>query len=203
MPEFPDTRTSLIAQVQSLDDGQAWREFVAIYRPVVYRLARRRGLQHADAEDLAQRVLLAVRNSIGRWEADPVRGRFRSWLATIARNAIISALMRRPPDVGVGGTSVLELLQEQPETDRQTQENLQREHRRSLFRWAAQRIRGEFRDATWQAFWLTTVEGMAVQEAAAALGKSAGAIYAARSRIMRRLKEEIQQSGFVGEDRDA
>ncbi len=80
-----------------------------------------------------------------------------------------------------------------------TQETLQREYRRSLFRWAAERIRPEFRNGTWDAFWLTTVEGMSVEEAGRTLGKTVGAIYAARSRVMRRLKEEIQQSGFVEE----
>ena len=78
----------------------------------------------------------------------------------------------------------------------QSEENLDREFRRSLFRQAAQRIRAEFRDGTWDAFWLTTVEGMGVEEAGAVLGKSIGAIYAARSRVIRRLKVEIEQSGF-------
>ena len=198
MPEFPETRKSLLVRVQSLHDEEAWREFVTIYRPVVYRLARKRGLQHEDAEDLAQRVVIAVRRAIGNWEADPSKGRFRSWLASIARNAIINALTRRPPDAAVGGTSILELLEKQPEPDHRTQENLDREHRRSLFRWAARRIRAEFRDGTWDAFWLTSVEGMGVEEAASTLGKSVGAIYAARSRVMRRLKDELEQSGFVG-----
>ena len=197
MTEFPETRKSLLAQVQSLDDAESWREFVTIYRPVIYRLARNRGLQHADAEDLAQKVVISVRKSIGDWEDDPSRGRFRSWLARIARNAIINALTRRPPDAAMGGTSVLELLEGQPEPDRGTRENLDREYCRSLFRWAAQRIRGEFRDGTWDAFWLTAVEGMGVEQAAAALGKSVGAIYAARSRVMRRLKAEIEKTGSV------
>lgn len=197
MPAFPETRTSLLARVQSLQDEEAWREFVMIYRPVVYRLARTRGLQHADAEDLAQRVVIAVRRAIGNWDADPSKGRFRSWLATIARNAISNALTRRLPDAAVGGSSMLKLLEEQPEPDPRTREHLEREYRRSLFRWAARRIRAEFRDGTWDAFWLTAVEGMGVEEAGVALGKSVGAIYAARSRVMRRLKDEIEQSGFL------
>jgi RNA polymerase sigma-70 factor (ECF subfamily) len=203
MLAFPETRTSLLVRVQSLHDEDAWREFVTIYRPVVYRLARTRGLQHADAEDLAQRVLIAVRRAIGNWDADPSKGRFRSWLGTIARNAISNALTRRPPDAAVGGSSILKLLEEQPEPDRQTAEHLEREYRRSLFRWAARRIRAEFRDGTWDAFWRTAVEGMSVEEAGTALGKSVGAIYAARSRVMRRLKDEIEQSGFLASGCDS
>ena len=199
MPEFPDTRKSLLVRMQTLHDEDAWSEFVAIYRPVVYRLARGRGLQDADAEDLAQRVVIAVRRAIGDWDSDPAKGRFRSWLAKIAQNAIINALTRRPPDAAAGGTTIRELLDQQPEPDRRTQENLQCEYRRSLFRRAAQRIRPEFRNGTWDAFWLTTVDGMPVEGAGRALGKTVGAIYAARSRVMRRLKEEIEQSGFLEE----
>lgn len=200
MSEFPETRTSLLVRMQSLNDEEAWSEFVTIYRPVAYRLARKRGLQDADAEDLAQRVVIAVRRAIANWDADPAKGRFRFWLARIARNAIINALTRRPPDAAIGGTAIRELLEEHPEPDHRTQENLRREQRRSLFRWAAQRIRPEFCEGTWDAFWLTTVEGMSVEEAARELRKTVGAIYAARSRVMRRLKAEIEQSCFDSGD---
>jgi RNA polymerase sigma-70 factor, ECF subfamily len=194
MLEFPETRKSLLVQMQSLNDEEAWNEFVTIYRPVVYRLARKRGLQDADAEDLSQRVVIAVQRAIENWNADPSKGRFRFWLARIARNAIINAVTRRPPDAAAGGTAIRELLAKQTDPDHHTQENLQHEYRRSLFRRAAQRIRPEFHDGTWDAFWLTTVDGMRVEEAGHALGKTVGAIYAARSRVMRRLKAEIKQS---------
>jgi RNA polymerase sigma factor (sigma-70 family) len=200
VPEFPDTRASLLARIQSPRDEEAWREFAAIYRPVVYRLARKRGLQDADAEDLSQRVVIAVQRAIGNWQFDPAKGRFRSWLAKIARNAIINALTRRRPDAAAGGNSVQDFLQEQPEPDPGIEENLQRECRRSLFRWAAERIRPEFRDGTWEAFWLTTGEGMSVEDAGQRLGKGIGAIYAARSRVMRRLKEEVQRGRLEGSD---
>jgi RNA polymerase sigma factor (sigma-70 family) len=200
MPQFPETRMSLLLRMQSPHNEEAWSEFVAIYRPVVYRLARKRGLQDADAEDLAQRVMLVVRRAIGNWDADPAKGRFRSWLTRIAQNATVNALTRRPPDAAVGGTSILGLLEEQPEPDGCVQENLQSEYRRSLFRWAAQRIRSEFHEGTWDAFWLTTVDGMSIEEAGRALGRNAGAIYAARSRVMRRLRDEIEQSGLAERD---
>jgi RNA polymerase sigma-70 factor, ECF subfamily len=199
MREFPETRNSLLARMQGPRDEEAWTEFVAIYRPVVYRLARQRGLQDAGAEDLAQRVGISVRRAIGNWDADPARGRFRSWLARIAQNAIINALTRRPPDAAAGGTATYNLLEEQPAPDHRTQTCFQREHRRSLFRRAAQRIRPEFGDGTWEAFWLTTVDGASVEEAGRMLKKTVGAVYAARSRVMRRLKAEIEQNRLAWE----
>jgi RNA polymerase sigma-70 factor, ECF subfamily len=196
MSEYPKTRNSLLMRIQSPRDDEAWSQFVAIYRPVVYRLARQRGLQDADAEDLAQQVVISVRRAIGNWDADPSKGRFHFWLARIAQNAIINALTRRPADAAAGGTAVADLLEQQPEPDHHTREHLQREYRRSVFRRAAERIRPEFQDGTWNAFWLTTVEGICIEEAGHTLGKSAGAIYAARSRVMRRLKSEIEQSSL-------
>lgn len=199
MPEFPETRNSLLARMQRPRDEEAWSEFVAIYRPVVYRLARHRGLQDADAEDLSQQVVIAVRRAIGNWDADPGKGRFRSWLGRIAQNAIINALTRRPPDAAAGGTATFDLLEEQPAADPREQDHFEREHRRSQFRWAAQRIRPEFGDGIWEAFWLTTVEGASVEEAGRVLHKTAGAIYAARSRVMRRLKAEIEKNRLAWE----
>ena len=52
MPEFPETDYSLIDRVKDMSDGASWLDFMRIYQPVVYRLARRRGMQDADAHDI-------------------------------------------------------------------------------------------------------------------------------------------------------
>ena len=190
---FPDTRDSLVARVGDAGDQQAWREFTAIYGPAIYRLARRRGLQPADADDLTQRVFLNVGRAVGAWRPDPARGRFRSWLATIVRNAAVNALTRRPPDAAVGGTSMLTLLATQPADEEATRAALRLEARRSLFRSVAERLREEFVPTTWQAFQLTAIDGVAPEAAAATLGKTVGAVYAARGRVMHRLRLEIER----------
>jgi RNA polymerase sigma-70 factor (ECF subfamily) len=52
----PETRESLLASLNSPVADEGWREFAAIYRPLIFRVAVAKGLQHADAEDLSQEV---------------------------------------------------------------------------------------------------------------------------------------------------
>ena len=107
MTTQPETRDSLLIRVRDARDDSAWMQFDAIYRPMVYRIARRCGWQDSDAEDLAQRVMLAVSKAIPDWERDPDRGSFRGWLARVARNTLISMLRGQKPDGAVGGTDFL------------------------------------------------------------------------------------------------
>jgi RNA polymerase sigma factor (sigma-70 family) len=192
MSPSPDTRPSLLLRLADRADREAWQEFAKIYSPVVYRLAVRRGLQHADAEDLSQQVLTAVAKAIDRWQTDPARAKFRTWLHRVAQNQIINALSRAAPDRAAGGSTMAAALGNQAARSQDT-DLVQLEVRREVFRWAADQIRHEFRPATWDAFWQTAIENQAVEQVAEQLGLSCGAIYAARSRIMRRLKEKVCQ----------
>ncbi len=192
MPELPDTRASLLVRVSDPANRDAWREFTEIYRPALYRLGRRRGLQDADAEDLAQRVLLTISQKIGDWRPASPQASFRAWLAAIARNAIVNALTRVGVAPGKGGTSMLQQLAGHPSANEAVPE-IDEEYRRALFRRASEEIRPEFQESTWQAFWLTAVEGVSVEAAAGRLEKTPGVIYASRSRVMRRLKEKVQE----------
>jgi RNA polymerase sigma factor (sigma-70 family) len=187
--DYPETRASLIVRLQADADQAAWTEFVEIYRPVIFRLARRRGLQDADADDLAQQVLADVARAVRRWRPDAGRGRFRAWLSRIARNRIINALTRRAPDRAAGGPD--DALAGRTARDALSSELLRMEYRREVLQWAARQIRGEFRPDTWQAFWQTAVEGRPLAAVAAELGKGMGALYTARGRVMQRLREKI------------
>ena len=74
--------------------------YTAIYQPVVDRLARRRVLQHADAEGLCQQVFLSVAKAVESWETQQEGPRFRNWIGRVARNAILHAMARANPDSG-------------------------------------------------------------------------------------------------------
>jgi RNA polymerase sigma factor (sigma-70 family) len=195
----PDTRESLLIRLHDTADEVAWREFLEIYRPLIYRTARSQGLQEADAEDVVQQVLLAVMGAVGRWKRGEHTGSFRCWLFTITRNLLVNFVARqrlRP----VGGTSFVQLLEQQPASDEQSRLWVEQEYRAQLFRWAAAQVRPEFQPATWEAFWRTAVGGESIMEVARELKLSVGSIYAARSRVMNRLKRRVRQ---VEEDTEA
>ena len=194
MDESPGTRNSLIVKLRDPADPVAWREFVALYEPLVYQLGRRKGLQDADALDLCQEVFQAVARSVDRW--DPTRGSFRGWLSQIARNLLINLLSRRQYQLrGSGATSVQDLLEAKPAADPPATALFEAEYRSRLFRWAADEIRDEFTQTTWQAFWQTAVEGRPPNEVAAELRLSIGSVYVARSRVLSRLRRRIEQVG--------
>ncbi len=191
MTEFPQTRSSLIAQVQSPEDREAWDQFVLIYRPVIYRMARRRGMQDADAQDLSQDVLIRISKSIKGWV--PQEGvRFRHWLRKVASNAIVTALTKLKPLGIVNGSAAEQILAEAPEASAVTSE-LQDECFREQYLCAAAIVRVDVSPATWAAFEQTVIQGQSCEEAAESLGKSLGTIYAARSRILKRLQIEVQR----------
>ncbi len=196
MPLTPETRLSLIRRLQSGTDPKAWTEFSNIYRPVIVRLASSRGLQAADAEDLAQKVLLAISRHVVGWKPDPKRGRFRTWLQKIVRNATLNALSRIPKDAAAGGTTAMRSLADLPQRDAAA---FDVEWKRQTLTWAAGQIRQEFEPATWDAFWLTAVEGQSPKVAATETGKSLGAVYIARTRIMKRIRETVDELLDTGE----
>lgn len=190
MPEFPETNHSLIARVKELGDGASWVEFLGIYQPVIYRMARKRGLQDADAHDVMQQVFLSISRSIQGWTSHEAEPPFRAWLTTIARNAITKALTRRPTDAATGSTSVADLLKNQADDDATASEILV-DARREVIHWAAKQIQSDFTDETWAIFQQTAVEGVPIADLARATGRSPGSIYVARFRVIARLKEKI------------
>ena len=193
MNAIPETRPSLLLRIRDPADQAAWHEFVEIYRPVIVRLARRKGMQDADADDVAQQVLLAVGKAVEQREHDPQRAKFGTWLGRIAHNTILNALTRGKPDRGSGNSAVAAVLNAHESRAGPDSDLLQLEYRREVFRWAARQVRVEFQKATWDAFWRTAVEGRPVDAVAEELAKNPGSIYAARSRVMRRIQEKVTE----------
>ena len=187
----PDTRTSLLLRVRDPSDQDAWSEFVDLYTPVIFRLACKKGLQPTDADDLVQTVLVSISKAIEKRPHDHERARFRTWLNRVAENAILNLLTRQKPDAATGGSDFLQLLHQHSASPKDSQ-LLDQERQTEIFRRSAQQICQEFTELTWQAFWRTAVDGEACDAVAAILDMRVGSVYAARSRVIKRLREKVQ-----------
>jgi RNA polymerase sigma-70 factor (ECF subfamily) len=194
MAEAPATRISLLNRIKDVGDAQAWAEFARLYGPVVYAFARKRGLQDADAADLVQDVLRSVVRNAGKLEYDPKRGTFRGWLYTIARNKIynfLSANKNRPKASGDDGSQErLDNISDDAGDNLESEWEL--EYQRRLSARAMDRVKHEFQPNTWQAFWGTAVEGRGAAEVGKELKMTSGAVYVAKSRVLARLRDEVQ-----------
>jgi len=182
------TSTSLLERARG-QDKQAWERLVDLYTPLVYAWCRRSGLQPADAADVGQEVFRAVARGLTGFRRDRAGDTFRGWLRTITRNKLrdfADARKRYPP--GAGGSDaayqVEQLPDQEPEADLTADRQL-------LYQRALEVVRTEFEERTWQAFWLVVVEDVSADEAARQLGVSLNAVYLAKSRVLRRLREEF------------
>ena len=198
-----ETRNSLLLRLSDHQDIAAWDQFVAIYGPLVFRLARSKGFQEADAQDVVQEVLIAVSRAIHRWEPDPAQGRFRDWLFRIARNMMINFLTRKKHQSLAGPASVAELLEMHPcqaEVDSEATREFELEYRRELYRLAADEVREQVKPSTWEAFRLTSIEQLPVKEVALRLGMKEGTVLVSRCRVLARLRAAVAELEAVANE---
>lgn len=185
------TSRSLLEQVKA-DDAAAWDRLVGLYAPLVYRWCRRAGLPEQEIADVFQEVFYAVAAHIAGFRRERAGDTFRGWLRTITRNKVRDHFRRRgrEPD-GAGGTEAQLRFARLPDTCPEEENSDVTPADRDLFGRALDWIRGEFEEHTWRAFWLTAVEERTAGEVALELGMTSGAVRVAKSRVLRRLREEL------------
>lgn len=184
------TRPSLLLRIRDPKDAEAWRTFVEIYTPLIYGYCRHHGLQEADAADVTQEVLVKVAGAIGSFEYRPERGRFRDWLGTVTRGELVRFLGKaRKGGRGAGGDRAIVALEqlESPGPDPFWTEQFHAH----VFEKALASVQSEFAEKTWRAFDLVWLQGRSAAEAAEALGERIEMIYVAKSRVLKRLREEV------------
>jgi RNA polymerase sigma-70 factor, ECF subfamily len=191
-----DPSATSLSLLQRIRNGEAagWRRVVDLYAPLVQHWCRRWGVQAADADDLVQEVFQAASLGIATFSHDRTGDTFRGWLHTIARHKAMDFWRRyeQRPDV-FGGSEALVRMQQVPDTDSDTnaEDPQDADQISAVFHRALGLLRGEFEERTWQAFWRATVDGLSAPEVAAELGMTASAVRMAKSRVLRRLREEL------------
>ncbi|MCB1095605.1 MAG: RNA polymerase sigma factor [Verrucomicrobiae bacterium] len=189
------TRQTLLLRIRDDGDERAWEEFLDLYAAFVFNYCRKQGLQQADVEDVVQEVFRAVAKSIRGFDYDPVQGTFRSWLFRVVRSKLANHFNKQKRLPATPGSTQLEgLANNDFEANPAEAETVEWEldYRRRVFQWATERVRAEFKASTWQAFWMSAVEEKAPAMIAEELGISTGAVYIAKSRVVARLRKEVE-----------
>lgn len=190
------TSRSLLERARSNEPG-AWDELLSLYGPLVYAWCRHGDLQTADAADILQEVFLAVSTHLGEFRKRSAAETFRGWLHVITRNKINDYYRRRGREPGgEGGTEAGTRFAQvpQPASEEMSHEDVIQAEQTAeirLFQRALDNIRAEFAPRTWQAFWLTAVEGRSPKDAAGDIAMTPGAIRVAKSRVLQRLRQEL------------
>lgn len=181
-----DTPASLLERLRQPTAGDAWERFVRLYTPLIYSWARTAGLQAADAADLVQDVLTALLQALPGFDYDRQQS-FRAWLRTVTLNKWRDRCRRlaaRP----AGPLAHPEAVPEPDGPD----SFVEVEYRQQLVARALEIMQAEFQPATWKACWEFVVNSRPAADVARELHISENAVYIAKSRVLRRLREELQ-----------
>ena len=200
MTSVPPTRPTLLFRIRDARDQEAWGRFIDLYAPLVYGFLRKRGLQDADSADLTQDVLRQVSVAAKSLEYDAKRGTFRGWLFTIVQNRLTDHWRKEGiREHGGGDTDAQQQLNEIPQpSGLDASAEWDADYERQLFHYAANIVKQDFTPATWQAFWMTAVDGIGGREVAEKLEMTVAAVYLAKGRVMARLKDQVKL--LVGEE---
>lgn len=186
--DWPSTSVTLLHRLRGSAGGPEWDTFVDLYSPLLYRFCRRRGLQEADARDVAQNVFLAVRRGMETFEYDPERGRFRGWLGTIAAREIIRHQQRSQKGGQATGGGADLPAPSTPENDAVWIA----EFNSHVFHTALETIRPEFSDEIWQVFEAVWIQDRPSREVAQEMNRKPEWVYRAKYNVLQRLKAEVQ-----------
>jgi RNA polymerase sigma-70 factor (ECF subfamily) len=190
-PEADATSLSLLMRLKA-KDAAAWDRLVMLYAPLVYYWCRKMDLPDQDAADVFQDVFGAVAANIDSFRKELPGDTLRGWLRIITQNKVYDHFRRqgREPQAAGGTEANLRLAQLPAIDDRVADEGEKHVHQQIIHR-ALELIRAEFTTRTWQAFWRIVVDGQQTSDVAQELSMQPGAVRVAKSRVLRRLRQEL------------
>lgn len=177
------TSLSLLEQLREPARSEIWERFVRLYTPLLVRWATLQGLQPADADDLAQTILMKLLRLIPTYERRQ-GDTFRGWLFTMCRNECRDFQNRRALQPLPGDSRLVAVSGPAFEIE-------EAEYRRELVDRTLEMVRADFSAQTWEAFQAFVLENQSAASVAAKLGLSVNAVYLARHRVLSRVQAEL------------
>jgi RNA polymerase sigma-70 factor, ECF subfamily len=181
------TSFSLLESLRRPGDESAWKRFTDLYAPLLYGWARRLGLQPQDAADLVQDVFAVLIRKLPEFRHDR-QHTFRSWLQTVLLNKWRDRQRRHGETPLDANGAVLREVAVPDEVEALGEA----EYRQGLVKRALEIMKSDFHATTWKACWEYVVMDRPAAEVAAELGISVGAVYVAKSRVLNRLRQELE-----------
>ncbi len=191
--DLPYTDTQLLKAAGALE-ASAWRQLVFVYAPVIRFWILRDGVRsRADVEDVFQNVCLAVSQHLADFKREPGQAKFRAWLKTVTGSKVVDFWRNAEKNSpGRGGSTALRQIEEIAEELHDESQHLVKDaaaEETILLRRALYLLKQEFQPSSWQAFELTAMQGFSATEAADQLQSTSAAIRKAKSRVLFRLRE--------------
>jgi RNA polymerase sigma factor (sigma-70 family) len=191
LPATSVTSVTLLQRLQqSPSDQAAWEEFVERYGRRIQGWCRQWGLQEVDAQDVAQTVLLKLLRVVQTLRYDPQQ-KFRAWLKTVTHHAWQDLVRSRRQFSGAVDSGhddpLLSLAARDDLADR-----MQGAYEQELLDAVLVQVRARVQSQTWDAFRLTTYEGLSGADAAARLAMPITSVYKAKSNIQKLLEAEVR-----------
>lgn len=196
--EFLPTRRSLLTRLKNWDDQESWREFFEMYWKLIFSIALRAGLSHAEAEDVVQETVLAVAKKMRKFHYDPAIGSFKGWLLLNVRSRIAEHLRRKtpdtvsapPPPAADSDTSFLDRI---PNPELSEFDALwDAEWEKHLLETALERVKAKVSAKQYLIFDLFALKQVPIGKITRSLGVNIGQVYLAKHRVSRILKRELQ-----------
>jgi RNA polymerase sigma-70 factor (ECF subfamily) len=182
---FPETRPSLLAKLGNGAPQQlAWREFFELYAPAVYHVARYRGLDAHDAEDIVQQVMIAIAGHLDGFCYDRDRGRFRNWVRTVAENKIATACRRNKLPISPGDPD-----------NRPAEAAWSHEWHMQDLLWCLEQVSLEVSPKRMAIFRLYSIEGMSAEQVAERLNTTVGYVYVTRHLVLSLMRRKMDAIG--------
>lgn len=184
------TNVSLIRRVQDPADAESWRQFVAVYEPLLLSYVRSNGLREEDARDVVQQIFVALLKALPAFELDPARGRFRTWLWQVACHAVTDWARRQRTQA----RAEEKWLEQAATLDSSDSQELEAEwriaYRQRVLEVVLERVRAQIQPKTWTCFEQHLRRGRPAAEVAAEVGLTANAVYVHASRVLARVRQE-------------
>ncbi len=190
---MPPTSVSLLERLRSQPDAESWRRLVELYTPLIHGWLRRHAVAPADADDLTQDVMAVVVRELPNFEHNHRPGAFRNWLRTITVHRLrMLWRSRQNRPAATGDSDFLQMLDQLEDPHSGLSRLWDREHDEHVARRLMELAEPQFEPTTWRAFRRVVLDGVKAAVAAAELQLSVNAVLLAKSRVLSRLRQEME-----------